>query len=340
LLGFLAHDPGNLQLLGDAASTALDEGDPAAATSLLDRYSAKAALTPALVNLAGLAALGERRFVDAAGHFASLIEQGGSTPELRLNLAWSKAMADELAPALELLDEEVLSLGPRAATLKVRLLHRLDGLDEALETGASLAERYPDDEALMGALANVALDAERADLAGLYAGRAGSHPDGLTTVAMLMLDEDKVEESMTLFDRILEADAGNPRALLGKGLGALALGDAEAAAAPIDAAAAAFGDHLALPDRAGARRQLRGDPWRARRPRFGRRRSGQRSAPQGNCPAPRPQLLRGGPGRDALAGAGGENQCSREGAPGRTRISDRSGRTHHRPHPRGAPFQD
>jgi tetratricopeptide (TPR) repeat protein len=96
----------------------------------------------------------------------------------------------------------------------------------------------------MGALASVALDAERVDLARRYASRAGSNHDGLTTLGMLLLDEGRAVESSALFDRVLAGEPGNPRALLGKGLGLLSAGDVGGAAERIDAAATRFGDHL------------------------------------------------------------------------------------------------
>ena len=96
----------------------------------------------------------------------------------------------------------------------------------------------------MGALASAALDAEEVDLARVYAGRAGTSHDGLTTMGLLLLNEDRAEESGALFDRVLAGDSGNARALLGKGLGLLSKGDADAAAERIDAAATSFGDHI------------------------------------------------------------------------------------------------
>ena len=42
---------------------------------------------------------------------------------------------------------------------------------------------------------------------------------------MLLLDEDRADKSAALFDRVLAGDAGNARALLGKGLGLLARGE-------------------------------------------------------------------------------------------------------------------
>lgn len=259
LLGFLEQDPDNLALIGDAAGAALDAGELETAAALIDRYAALAPLPPALGNLKGLVALRDGRFGDAVEAFEALRAAGDDAPTVRFNLAWARAMAGDHEAALALLDDDTIAAGPRAAALKINMLHQLERLDEAMECGETLAGLYPDDPSLMGALATAALDAERIDLARLYAGRAGTSHDGLTTLGLLLLDEDRPDESAALFDRVLAADAGNPRALLGKGMGLLARGELEAAAERIDAAAAQFGDHLGSWVAAGWVHYLNGD---------------------------------------------------------------------------------
>lgn len=259
LSGFLEHDPENLRLIEDAAAAALEEEEFAAAGALAGRYAALAPLPPAMLNLKGVAALGEKRFADAAAAFEALLALGEDAPAIRFNLAWARAMAGDFEGALALLDDEAIAAGPRAAALKVSILHQLERLDEALEAGAALALLYPDDQALMGALASAALDAEQVDLARSYAERAGSSHDGLATMGLLLLDEDRVGESAALFDRVLAADAGNARALLGKGLGMMSRGDLAGAAVRIDGAAAAFGDHLGSWVAAGWAYYVQGD---------------------------------------------------------------------------------
>src|SRR4051794_8915620 len=244
LLGYLDHDPDNLALIADAATAALDEGDGEAAAALVERYAGLAPLPSAILNLRALAALQAGRFEDAVRDLEAVCAAGGEGATVCFNLAWARTMAGDHAGALALLDDEGIAAGPRAAALKVNLLHQLERLEEAIECGEQLAARYPDDPSLMGALASAALDAERPDLARRYASRAGSNHDGLTTLGMLLLDEGRAEESSALFERVLAGERGNPRALLGKGLGLLSGGDVGGAAERIDAAAARFGDHL------------------------------------------------------------------------------------------------
>lgn len=259
LLAFLDHDADNPHLLADAAAAAVDEADPAMALALIDRYAERAQLPPALLNLKGVAAMGEGRFEEAAAAFAALREAGEESPVLRFNHAWALAMAKDYDSALPLLDDEAVAAGPRGAALKVQLLHHFERLEEALECGARWAEAYPEDQSLMGALASAALDSEQADLARLYAERAGTNHEGLATMGLLLLDENRVDESAALFERILAADAGNPRALLGDGLGRLARGDTQGAAGRLDAAAERFEDHLGSWIAAGWAHYVQGD---------------------------------------------------------------------------------
>lgn len=259
LVGYIEHDPDNLQLVADAAAVALEEGRADKAARLIDRYADRAPLPPELVNLKGVIAMNGRRFDEAATVFSELRETGADSPVLRFNHAWALGMARQHEAALILLDDEAIGAGARGAALKVGLLHQLERLDEALEEGARLAILYPDDEALMGALANAALDAEQIELAHAYASRAGTNHDGLTTLGMLLLDEERIGESAALFDRILAGDGSNARARLGKGLGLLAASQTREAARWLDAAAERFGDHIGSWVAAGWTHYILGD---------------------------------------------------------------------------------
>ncbi|MDO8380136.1 lipopolysaccharide assembly protein LapB [Phenylobacterium sp.] len=244
LLGFLERDPGNLQLLADAAATALDEGQPAKAIDLLDRYAATTPLPPELLNLSGVAALQEGRFGEAAKAFEDLLAQGHDDPGLRFNLAWAKAMLLDWARTADLIDDATVAAAPRAAALKVEALCHLGKLEEALAWGGQIAAQRPGDQALMGALAVAAMDAEQTDLARAYALKAGTTHEGLSTLGMLMLDQDDADEALVTFDRALAVYPHSARALLGKGLALLSKGDPRAAAGQLDEGAKIFGDHL------------------------------------------------------------------------------------------------
>lgn len=265
LLGFLESDPENLSLLGDAAALAFDEGQVARAEALLDRHAALAPLPAPLLNLKGLAALSRQRFGEAAAAFETLLAQAPDDPALRFNLAWCRAMTGDPAGAAALLDEATIAATPRAAALKVQALHQIGPLEDVLAYGMGLAELYPDDRALMSALAVVALDAEDARLAEDYARRAGDTPEGLSTLGMLQLAEDQVDGALALFDRALAAYPDSGRGLLGKGLALLLRNEPGAAAACLDRSARVFGGHVGTWVAAGWAHFVSGDYVAARR---------------------------------------------------------------------------
>jgi len=265
LLAFLDQDPRNPALLADAAAAALDEGEAGQASDLIDRLAAVSPLGPQGLNLKGLAAIGERRFGDATVIFEGLLADAGDDPGLRFNLAWCKAMQHDHEAAAALLDDRTVAAVPRAAALKVQSLHHLGRLEEALACGLGYVEARPGDEPLMAALALAALDAGELDLAAAYAARAGQdNSDAAATLGMIRLNADEVEGALELFDRALADNPRNARALLGRGLGQMAKGDAGAAAGALTEAASAFGDHLGSWVAAGWAHFIGGDHVRAR----------------------------------------------------------------------------
>jgi tetratricopeptide (TPR) repeat protein len=241
---YLREDPENLSLIADAASAALEEGDTDGGKRLLKRYAelSPPPHSPQIVHLHGLLALREKRYEDAASLFEQILA-AQNDPAVRYNLAFAKAMQGDFAAADAALDEEAMLAASGGPALKVQALHQLERLDEALELGAQLLERRPDDARLAGALAVAALDAERVDLAATYAARAGEHPDGLSTLGALALDHGDPDGSMELFDRALRLRPKDGRALVGKGLSLLVTQDAHAVDY-IDRGAEAFGTHL------------------------------------------------------------------------------------------------
>lgn len=265
LISFLDRDPDNCALLGDAALAAFDEHAFAISQKLLDRHRRLTPLPPQLLNLEGLIALAERRYDDAAHVFDTLRELGDDDPALRFNLAWAKANVGDYEAALSLLDNEAVAAAPRGPSLKVHVLHHLNRYPEALACGEELARRFPDNEALFGALATVALDAERPDLAREYARGARNHPEGQTALAYLALGEGEAQSSLELFENSLKAQPASPRALVGKGLSMLMAGQTSAAAHLIQQGAQAFGSHLGSWIAAGWAQFLANDLSAARR---------------------------------------------------------------------------
>lgn len=244
MMGFLERDPHNARLLADAAQAAFEERKFALVEELLARHAELAALPPSLVNLSALAALAQGHFDDAAGRLEQVRASGHDSPQVRFNLAWTYAMIHSDAEADRLLDEEAIAASPRGPALKIQLLHHLERYDDALDLGAEFATRYPDDMALMGALATLAMDADRIDLARTYATQSGNDPQGLAALGMFALDDGDHGTALSLFDRSLGKSPENARAWVGKGLALLGMGNPREAALAIERGAGLFEDHL------------------------------------------------------------------------------------------------
>jgi tetratricopeptide (TPR) repeat protein len=264
LLQYLESDPENLRLLSDAASAAVAEQDYGRAAELLDRFEKLAPLPSSLANLKGVVALGQHKYADATTIFKHLRKTAGDTPALKFNLAWALAMQGEYDEALELVDEDTLAASPRAPALKIHAMHHLGQYAEGLACGATLAARFPGNDELMGALATLALDAEKSELALHYSARAGDNAEGRAALGFLTLGDHDSPKSLALFEQALAAEPANPRAWVGKGLSLLAAGDARSAADAIDRGAALFGDHIGSWVASGWAHFVSGDNVRAR----------------------------------------------------------------------------
>lgn len=245
LLGYLEADPGNADLLFDAAGTAIDARQPAQAVELLDRIAAARELGDAELHLLGLAAMHLHEHDRAASIFRSLLDReadGGGG--VRFNLAWALFKGGDQEAALPLVDEGLAAALPQAAMLRVQLLHAKGAMAEAEAAALQAVEHHPDHRGLLAAVSVLAIDLEDSELAARCAAAAGDHPDALTTLGTLALEGDDPAQALDLFERALAHGDAVPRAWVGRGLARLSDGQASAGAADIDRGAQMFGDHL------------------------------------------------------------------------------------------------
>jgi tetratricopeptide (TPR) repeat protein len=265
LLGFLNGNSTNKPLIEDTAIAAFDAGLNDLAAQLLDQYAALDTLPAKLLNLKGLLALASHDPGSAAQVFEELRTRDADNPALKFNLAWAKAMTGAWREALDLLDDSTLGASPRAPSLKIHVMHHLSMYDEALATGANLAEKFPADQALMGALATLALDAGKADLARGYAQKSGTSPEGRAAQGFIALGDHENHRALALFEEAIAEQPINPRAWIGKGLGLLADGRTAEGSSAIDRGAEMFGDHIGSWIASGWAHFVRGDNAAARR---------------------------------------------------------------------------
>lgn len=244
LLGYLVQDPQNLNLLQDAAAAAYEEGRLSVVAELAARAETFTAPSPTLLNLAGLAALRASDLAQAEACFSRALQQDPANPDIRGNLAWTRAVLKDWASACDLIDEAVIAAQPRAAALKVEAFQHLGRPEDALAWADRLAERSALPAAALSALSMAALDAEQPQRARSYAEAAGDTPEAASTLAFLALQDGDSVDAESLLDRALAHAPHQPRALLGKGLARLSANDPQTAAAWLDEAAKGFETHL------------------------------------------------------------------------------------------------
>lgn len=244
MLGFLKSDPQNLSLISDTAEVALDVNDLDLVKDLLVRYKTIAPFSDKQVGLSGLLAIQSKDFELASQQFSKLLENNSKDTAIRFNLAWSLSMLKEYDAAIKTIDEKTANTLPQAAMLEVQIMHQLGKFEEAGIRAKQHLETHPDDTGLAAAISVLAMDNDDEELARLCAQKGGDHPDALTTLATLALDDDDSEQALELFDKALAINPHGPRTWIGKGLAQLASGDTKDAAKNIDHGAEMFGSHL------------------------------------------------------------------------------------------------
>lgn len=244
LLQFIEQDPENLTLTAEAAEVAFEANDLELASQLVARCREIASPSPELLNLEGMIALRSGRLDEAAKIFETLISAGVDAVAVRFNLAWVHALRNEHEAALLLLDDDVVAVSDRAASLKVQALHHLGRIEEALAAGQEIVQRFPGNDSLLGALSVAAMDADDFALARQYAESANGGADALTTRGLIALNESNMGQSLELFERALVEQPNAPRAWIGKGLSLISTGQTDTGMKALRKGAEIFGDHL------------------------------------------------------------------------------------------------
>ena len=263
LLSYLDADPLNPALLTEAVEAAIAGGDLDRAATLAERLREVLPGGFEGAYLGSVIAMRRGDFAGAAGTLEKLLPDHDH-PNVRFNLAWSRAMLGEKRSALALLDEATAGAIPAAAMLRVQLTHEAGDFDAAFALGKAALERHPEDAGLLAATAMLAIDVEEPELAREWAKRAGAHPEALAVSGLLELHDGEPAAARQMFDRSLAVRDDNPRAWIGRGLAGLAENIPGEAARDIDRGAQQFGDHIGSWIAAGWAHFLAGDAEAAR----------------------------------------------------------------------------
>ena len=241
LQGMVAQDPSNVRLLEDAADAAYEGGDFDLADSLLVRARAVAPLSATALNLAAMALIARGRHAEALAYLDELVARGIDDVNVRYNAALASALGADYARAEALLDPKVLSAVPAAIELRVRVLHHLGRLQEALALGEGVGPKPPAE--LAASLSVVALDLGDHQAAKRYAQLGQARPEGLTTLGSLELEEGDIAGSQARFEASIRMNPSSGRAFVGLGLSELAGGKQLEAIEHLDHGAALLGIH-------------------------------------------------------------------------------------------------
>lgn len=264
LKGYLTQDPLNPQLLADTAIAALHASDAAGAGDLVDQLFSMATVPGPVIGEVGRAALSIGDYHIARTIFGRLRAEGETSAAVSYNLAYATAGAGDREGALSMVDEDLAGTLPEAAAFRVQLLHELGRFDEAMEEARGFLEDFPESGALRAATAVLALDVEDEALARTLAEQVSDRPEGLMTLGTLVLGEGELTTALDMFDRSIALQRHNPRALIGRGLARLGMGETESGARDIDEGAELFADHIGSWIAAGWAHYVHGDLKSAR----------------------------------------------------------------------------
>lgn len=253
LAGYLASDPDNLELLAAVVDAAIDGGVPERAVTHADHALA---LAPGHLQFIYRRAVALRRcdrLDEARAALEALVAAGETHPVPLCELAEILLAQRDFEGCLALLDRLSATgpdhaVPPQADLLRVRALHHLGRVDEAITCAEAVLAAQPQRADIAAALATLYLDAERLDdAARMHAqAAAGGRLDAeLHAVGgFLALAAEDEALARQRFAQALALRPHEGRALLGAGLAAAARNDVPAAIVQLRAAADAMPTHL------------------------------------------------------------------------------------------------
>lgn len=223
LLAFLEQDPGNLQLRKDAIRLAHDAGSWDVASELIETGLDLQPLDPSLHALAGFSWLQARRYADAERELWAALSLGVEPAEVRYNLALALYLQGRYEDALEQLSAPLIPFElPIVLPLRVRCLHQLHRLDEAIVDCEAYLARVGDDAEAQGLLALALYDRGMPDRARAHAETSiKERPtllEAMLVLASLQLDAGAFTDARASFTELLHHHPSCARARLSMAL--------------------------------------------------------------------------------------------------------------------------
>lgn len=253
LANYVRLDPNNLALRADLADELIDSGSASDALTHIDHALRLRPEHPQFRFRRAVALRRAGRAEEAQVELDTLLAEGKSDAavfyeraDLALQMRDFDACLQWVGCVMELPDYR--RAVPGADLLRVRALHYLGRLDEAIAHAETVLKADPARDDLRSALATLYLDTERyADAARLYAesGKEGTCLPELECVGgYLALAEEKTSLAQQRFVEVLRVRPNDGRALLGAGLASAADGSLAQAIGYLQRASAAMPNHL------------------------------------------------------------------------------------------------
>jgi len=251
-MDYLKLDPNNFNLIKEAANSAYELGRYEEAINLSLKGAELHPEDNGMQNHLALCYLSSGKWSDASDIFQRLVNEGENSPELRYNLAFCLALEDKHREALLLLpdaEDHYLSI-PAMAHLKVRALHYIAEIDEAIALGERLLILNPEDAVLHGLLSTLYIDSEDFEQSKIHAEQAialGSNLkniDAISSLGTIALSDQDDNKATEYFDKALQLQPKNGRAWLGLGMANMLKNDLNSAEKNFEHALIHMPEHL------------------------------------------------------------------------------------------------